>query len=72
MIPIAPERNDGRLRVVVPLLEDCPLFELAVACEVFGSPRVGPDPRWYDLTVCRTVPGPSAAPEDCSWASSTT
>ena len=48
--------------MVVPLLEDCPLFELAVACEVFGKPRVGTDPHWYDLTVCRTESGTQDGP----------
>jgi transcriptional regulator GlxA family with amidase domain len=50
------------VRVAVPLLTDCPLFELSVACEVFGKPRIGPDRRWYDLTVFRTVPGPQSGP----------
>ncbi|WP_017620614.1 helix-turn-helix domain-containing protein [Nocardiopsis gilva] len=51
------------IRTVVPLLADCPLFELAVPCEVFGKPRMGPDHGWYDLTVCATGPDPQPGPD---------
>jgi transcriptional regulator GlxA family with amidase domain len=47
----------GRVRVAVPVLDDCPLFELAVPCEVFGRDRRDLTPRWYELTLCRTSPG---------------
>lgn len=43
-----------RIRVVVPVLEDCPLFELAVPCAVFGTDRRDLSPRWYDLVLCAT------------------
>lgn len=45
------------IKVVVPLLEDCPLFELAVPCGVFGpdrADRADLTPDWYDLAVCHT------------------
>jgi AraC family transcriptional regulator, transcriptional activator FtrA len=52
-----PSTRQGRLRVAVPVLDDCPLFELAVPCEVFGRDRRDLTPRWYELTLCRTTPG---------------
>ncbi|MCI2422087.1 helix-turn-helix domain-containing protein [Saccharopolyspora sp. K220] len=48
--------RDGRIKVVVPVLEDCPLFELAVPCGVFGPDRRDLSPRWYELTACQTGP----------------
>ncbi|WP_431894371.1 GlxA family transcriptional regulator [Nonomuraea sp. bgisy101] len=45
----------ARISVVVPVLDDCPLFELAVPCEVFGRNRLDLTPDWYDLTLCGTA-----------------
>ncbi|HWM38257.1 MAG TPA: DJ-1/PfpI family protein, partial [Streptomyces sp.] len=42
------------VRVAVTVLEQTSLFELAVPCTVFESPH-------YELTLCRTVPGPQRA-----------
>ncbi|PSK91725.1 AraC family transcriptional regulator with amidase-like domain [Murinocardiopsis flavida] len=50
------------IRTVVPVLADSPLFELAVPCEVFGKERFDLDPRWYELTLCATAPGPQNGP----------
>lgn len=50
-----------RVQVVVPILVDCPLFELAVPCEVFGRDRCDLTPNWYELTLCRTTSGPQHA-----------
>ncbi|MET9342263.1 helix-turn-helix domain-containing protein [Nonomuraea sp. NPDC003804] len=47
----------GRIRVVIPVLDNCPLFELAVPCEVFGRDRLDLSPDWYDLRLCRTADG---------------
>lgn len=45
-------------RVVVPLLANCGLFELAVPCGVFGvAEHVDLVPDWYELTVCGTTGG---------------
>lgn len=39
-------------KIVVPLTPNVPVFEAAVAFEVFGRPRRGfPDP-WYEVTYC--------------------
>jgi AraC family transcriptional activator FtrA len=45
-----------RVRVVVPVLEDASLFELAVPVGVFGLPLGENGRGWYDLTVCSTGP----------------
>ncbi|MEV2269406.1 GlxA family transcriptional regulator [Nonomuraea africana] len=45
----------ARIRVVVPVLDDCPLFELAVPCEVFGRDRRDLAPDWYELTLCQSA-----------------
>jgi AraC family transcriptional activator FtrA len=40
-------------RVVIPLTSGVPVFEAAVACEVFGRRRQDfPVPWWYDVVVC--------------------
>jgi AraC family transcriptional activator FtrA len=52
-------------RVVIPLTSNIPIFEAAVACEVFGRARQDfPVPWWYDVVLCagqtepvRTVEG---------------
>ncbi|HEY3682213.1 MAG TPA: helix-turn-helix domain-containing protein [Streptosporangiaceae bacterium] len=39
-------------RVALTVTEGAPIFEIAIACEIFGRERSGlPDP-WYDLRVC--------------------
>ncbi len=38
-----------------------PLFELAIACEVFGIDRSDLVPGWYDFAVCPTEPGAEIA-----------
>ncbi|MGV9382197.1 GlxA family transcriptional regulator [Nonomuraea sp. NPDC003707] len=45
------------IQVAVPVLDRCPLFELAVPCEVFGRDRRDLTPDWYDLTLCNSTPG---------------
>ncbi|WP_158880365.1 GlxA family transcriptional regulator [Amycolatopsis anabasis] len=52
------QKPPGRISVAVPILEDCPLFELAVPCEVFGRDRRDLAPNWYELTLCQTASGP--------------
>jgi AraC family transcriptional regulator, transcriptional activator FtrA len=40
-------------RVVVPLTSNVPIFEAAVACEVFGRTRQDfPVPWWYEVVLC--------------------
>jgi AraC family transcriptional regulator, transcriptional activator FtrA len=40
-------------RVVIPLTDNVPIFEVAVACEVFGRSRAGlPVAWWYDVELC--------------------
>ncbi|WP_157252952.1 GlxA family transcriptional regulator [Nonomuraea typhae] len=57
----------GRIRVVVPVLDDCPLFELAVPCEVFGRDRRDLSPGWYELTVCQSASGEQEALVEGLW-----
>ncbi|ALG08610.1 GlxA family transcriptional regulator [Kibdelosporangium phytohabitans] len=47
----------GRRRIVMPVLDGCPLFALATACEVFGRDRRYLTPEWYELVVCAAAPG---------------
>jgi transcriptional regulator GlxA family with amidase domain len=47
---------EGRIRVVVPVLEHTSLFELAVPVGVFGLPLGADGQGWYDLTTCSTSP----------------
>src|SRR3954469_1295960 len=43
----------GPHRVVVPLTSNVPIFEAAVACEVFGRTRQDfPVPWWYEVVLC--------------------
>lgn len=44
-----------RLRVAITVLDDSSLFELAVACEVFGRDNRDLTPHWYEVTLCRTT-----------------
>nr|CEL20007.1 Transcriptional regulator, AraC family [Kibdelosporangium sp. MJ126-NF4]CTQ97231.1 Transcriptional regulator, AraC family [Kibdelosporangium sp. MJ126-NF4] len=39
------------------MLEGCPLFELAVPCEVFGRDRRDLAPEWYEMVLCQAIPG---------------
>ncbi|MET3806826.1 transcriptional regulator GlxA family with amidase domain [Nakamurella sp. UYEF19] len=45
-------------RVVVPLTAHVPIFEVAVACEVFGRPRRDFPVPWYEVVLCRGENGP--------------
>jgi AraC family transcriptional regulator, transcriptional activator FtrA len=46
-------------RVVVPITSNVPIFEVAVACEVFGRARQDfPVPWWYEVVLCAGQPGP--------------
>lgn len=45
-------------RVVVPLLDEAALFELAVPLTVFSRERRDLDSDWYDLVVCQTGESP--------------
>ena len=46
-------------RVVVPITANVPIFEVAVACEVFGRARQDfPVPWWYELQLCAVQDGP--------------
>ena len=41
-------------RVVIPLTSNIPIFEAAVACEVFGRTRQEfPVPWWYEVVLCQ-------------------
>ncbi|MGF6883862.1 AraC family transcriptional activator FtrA [Nocardia sp. GAS34] len=43
--------------VAVAMIDDMPLFELAIACEVFGPKRTDLADPWYDLHLCAANPG---------------
>ncbi len=44
--------------VAVAVTDQAPIFELAVACEVFGVQRTDLADPWYDLRLCAAEPGP--------------
>ncbi|TQS45665.1 helix-turn-helix domain-containing protein [Cryptosporangium phraense] len=44
--------------VAVAVADNLPVFELAVACEVFGLDRSDIVDPWYDLRLCAAEPGP--------------
>ncbi|WP_144587519.1 GlxA family transcriptional regulator [Brevibacterium casei] len=48
-------------RVVLALMPDAPLFELAVAYEVFGIARPEIVSPWYDFEICTTEPDTEVA-----------
>ncbi|MFE2376777.1 helix-turn-helix domain-containing protein [Streptomyces sp. NPDC059398] len=48
-------------RVALAVTEQAPIFELAVACEVFGIDRPDLADPWYDLRVCAAAPGTTVA-----------
>ncbi|NDZ77850.1 helix-turn-helix domain-containing protein [Streptomyces sp. SID10853] len=48
-------------RVAIAVTDQAPLFELAVACEVFGIDRPDLADPWYDLRVCAADPGTTVA-----------
>src|SRR5215831_56260 len=50
-----------RHRVVVVAFDRLPLFELAIAAEVFGLPRPELPVAWYDFSVVSVDPGPVRA-----------
>ncbi len=43
--------------VRVAVIPGTPIFELAIACEVFGVERSDLVPGWYDFGLCPTTPG---------------
>jgi AraC family transcriptional activator FtrA len=54
-------------RVVIPLTSNIPIFEAAVACEVFGRTRQEfPVPWWYDVVLCRGQSEPLRTAEGLS------
>ena len=44
-------------RVAVAVVDGVALFELAVACEVFGTDRRDLTPDWYDFSLVAAEPG---------------
>jgi AraC family transcriptional activator FtrA len=48
-------------RVRVAVIPGTPVFELAIACEVFGVDRSDLVPGWYDFELCPTTPGAAIA-----------
>lgn len=44
--------------VAVAVTDRAPIFELAIACEVFGIPRPDLADPWYDLRLCAAHDGP--------------
>jgi AraC family transcriptional regulator, transcriptional activator FtrA len=44
-------------RVAIPITPGLPLFELAAACEVFGSRQDFPVPWWYEVQLCGVQDG---------------
>src|SRR5487761_63188 len=53
-------------RIVVPLTSNVPVFEVAVACEVFGRVRQGFPLPWYELVLCAGQDGPIRTAEGLS------
>jgi transcriptional regulator GlxA family with amidase domain len=54
-------------RVVIPLTSNIPIFEAAVACEVFGRTRQDfPVPWWYDVVLCAGQSAPLRTAEGLS------
>lgn len=43
--------------VAVAVIDDMPIFELAIACEVFGTRRPELADPWYDMRLCAAEPG---------------
>src|SRR5262249_61315465 len=54
-------RQRRRHRVVVVAFDRLPLFELAIAAEVFGLPRPELPVAWYDFSVVSIDRGPVRA-----------
>ena len=44
--------------VAVAVTDQAPIFELAIACEVFGIQRTDLADPWYELRLCAAHPGP--------------
>jgi transcriptional regulator GlxA family with amidase domain len=57
----APAASCHPPRVRVVAIPGTPVFELAIACEVFGIDRSDLVPGWYDFAVCPTAPGAEIA-----------
>ena len=60
MIALMRKKTDTH-RVAVAVMVGAPVFELAVACEVFGIPRPELANPWYEFQLCATEPGASIA-----------
>src|SRR4029450_9012599 len=43
--------------VAVAVTDQAPIFELAVACEVFGVDRTDLVDPWYEMRLCASQPG---------------
>jgi hypothetical protein len=43
--------------IAIPVVDDMPVYELAIACEVFASARTDPETPAYDLRLCAARPG---------------
>src|SRR3984957_18395045 len=54
-------------RIVVPLTENVPVFEAAVAFEGFGRPRRDFPVPWYDVALCAGRDGPVRTAEGLSF-----
>jgi AraC family transcriptional activator FtrA len=50
-------KKSARPRVVVVAIQDTPIFELAIPCEVFGVDRRDLTERWYDFELVAAEPG---------------
>jgi AraC family transcriptional activator FtrA len=53
-LPYAAPVSTGSVALAV--VDDMPLFELAIACEVFGPKRTDLADPWYDLRTCAANP----------------
>src|SRR4029450_3081879 len=49
-------RRGGQV-VAVAVTDQAPIFELAVACEVFGVDRTDLVDPWYEMRLCASQPG---------------
>ena len=50
------KKSDAHV-VAVAVMPGAPIFELAVPCEVFGTPRPDLVDPWYEFQLCATRPG---------------
>ncbi|GAB3979816.1 helix-turn-helix domain-containing protein [Actinoallomurus acanthiterrae] len=47
--------------VALAVTSDMPMFELSIACEIFGTDRSELADPWYELRLCAAEPGPTRA-----------